>query len=178
MADNWYIKVNGEGDVIGGYSDDFRTPEEGDILLGRLGRHFGLRLKDDKGRWRYRWTGSEVIEKSESERYDLAAEKAALREKVKVYARGLIREKVLSLSSEMGESDVGNNAIWLILLQDGRDATLRTYCGTVRDQVLAKLSEINSAENRGELEAITIPWKPFLSPAFREVVAHRPDDIL
>lgn len=107
--------------------------------------------------------GSYIIEdliarwKTRDELYDFEEEKIKKIEEAKSYGRGLIINKILDLSEEMGKGLHVENALWIQILQDGRRTTLKNYSNTVRTAVISKIQEINECETWEALDNITIP---------------------
>lgn len=100
------------------------------------------------------WTARD---KTRDELFDFEEEKDKKIEEAKTYGRNLIIQKILELSKEMGKNRHVENALWILILQDGRQTILKTYSNAVRTAVLTKINEINACNTWEELDAITIP---------------------
>ncbi|MFC5468403.1 hypothetical protein ACFPPD_06700 [Cohnella suwonensis] len=66
-----YIRVNEDGTIVYGFSSAFEEPQEGDIVIFEDGpRHFheafSEPLTNDRGQFRFKWTG-QVVERSQQE---------------------------------------------------------------------------------------------------------------
>lgn len=99
-----------------------------------------------------------MLTRDELEDFDEA--KAQKVEDAKSYGRNLIRTKILDLCTEMGETCEVENLLWMMLLDTTFSAdlvTLKTYCGTVRSAVIAKIQAISACTTWSELDAVTIP---------------------
>lgn len=60
-----YIRIDKQNRIIQAFSDAFRQPEDGDILIADTNeRHFNLDLLRDDGFYRYEWNGKEIIERA------------------------------------------------------------------------------------------------------------------
>jgi hypothetical protein len=95
--------------------------------------------------------------KTKDELYNFDEEKDKKIGEAKAYGQQLIVKKILELSNEMGENLYLENALWLLILQDKRYTTLKTYSNTVRTAVINKIKEINTCKTWDQLDAITIP---------------------
>ncbi|MED0672029.1 hypothetical protein P4S95_17765 [Aneurinibacillus aneurinilyticus] len=67
-----YIRLNGAGIIIHGFSSAFEQPQDGDILISEYGpRHFQQvwpeSLMNERGQYRYKWMDGQRIERSQTE---------------------------------------------------------------------------------------------------------------
>lgn len=77
IYNKYYVRVNASGGIVDGYSDLFRKPAEGDICINEQGRgHFRLFPDGEENPLLldgmsmtplYKWTGEEVVRRSEEE---------------------------------------------------------------------------------------------------------------
>lgn len=122
MSDRWYIRINAQGIVTYGFSDDFVAPQEGDILIPGQGRGFGILLQDVMGRPLWRWDGSQLVARGEDERYTLEEAKAARREEIRARARDIFnrRNNVMDIAFAVSQM-AANGQKWQDLMADVTD---------------------------------------------------------
>lgn len=85
MADRWFIRLDASNNVIYGFSDDFESPQAGDIQIPGRGRNFGIPLFDINDKPLWKWNGSVMVLRTDDEIYTL--------EDIKNMKRGEIRER-------------------------------------------------------------------------------------
>lgn len=62
-----YIRLNGEI-IVYGFSTAFEQPQEGDILIsGQTGRHFTIQLTNNNRQFLYRYNGSSIALRTQTE---------------------------------------------------------------------------------------------------------------
>lgn len=86
MVDRWFIRLDASNNVIHGFSDDFESPQIGDIQIPGRGRGFNIELFDINGKPRWKWNGNTMVLRTDDEMYTLA--------EVKTIQKELIRERV------------------------------------------------------------------------------------
>ena len=122
MADKWYIRIDGQGVVTFGFSDDFVSPQEGDILIPGRGRGFGIPLYDITGRPLWRWDGSQLVVRVEDEKYTLEEAKADKKEAIRAKARDTFNRRNDAMDIAFAVSQmVANGQKWQELLADVTD---------------------------------------------------------
>jgi hypothetical protein len=67
-----YIRLNGSGIIVHGFSDAFEAPQPGDILIVEDGpRHFHEAfpdpLQNERGQFRFRWADGQIVERTQQE---------------------------------------------------------------------------------------------------------------
>jgi len=67
-----YVRIDQAGTIVHGFTSAFETPQDGDILLYNIGpRHFHFfwpePLINERGQFRYKWTGSAIEERTQQE---------------------------------------------------------------------------------------------------------------
>ena len=152
MADKWYIRINGQGVVTFGFSDDFMQPVEGDILIPGRGRGFTIPLYDIAGRPRWRWDGSKLVARGEDERYTLEEAKADRKETIRAKARDTFNRRNDSMGIAFAVSQmVANGQKWLDLIADVTDwrAARKTA-----------LDAVDAAKTKAEVAAVKFMVPP------------------
>lgn len=70
-GNNHYIRTDTNGIVILAFSDAFpeiATPEPTDICVATdAGRHYNPQLTNERGQYLYKWDGTQMVERSQSE---------------------------------------------------------------------------------------------------------------
>lgn len=122
MSDRWYIRINAQGIVTYGFSDDFVAPQEGDILIPGQGRGFGVILQDFMGRPLWRWDGSQLVARGEDERYTLEEAKADRKEEIRARARDTFNRRNDAMDIAFAVSQMAaNGQKWQDLMADVTD---------------------------------------------------------
>lgn len=122
MSDRWYIRIDAQGIVTYGFSDDFVHPAEGDILVPGQGRGFGIVLQDVAGKPLWRWDGLQLVARGEDERYTLDEAKADRKEEIRARARYTFnrRNDSMDISFAVSQMTAGGQK-WLDLMADVTD---------------------------------------------------------
>ena len=119
-----YVTTNERSEIIGGFSDAFRQPSDGDICINEQGGYqFRLILDGEATEENpslfdgmsniplYKWTGSEVVRRTEEE---LDADRAAWREEQAAEeaerAANSPEARIEALETAMCEQDEANEA--------------------------------------------------------------------
>jgi len=122
MSDRWYIRINANGIVTYGFSDDFVAPQAGDILIPGHGRGFGLMLHDVMGQPLWRWDGSQLVARGEDERYTLEEAKADKKEEIRQRARDTFNRRNDTMDIAFAVSQMASNGQkWQDLMADVTD---------------------------------------------------------
>jgi len=122
MADRWYIRIDAQGIVTYGFSDDFQEPTEGDILIPGQGRGFGILLQDFMGKPLWRWDGMRLVERTDDERYTLEEAKANRKEEIRARARDSFNRRNDSMDIAFAVSQMAaNGQKWQDLMADVTD---------------------------------------------------------
>ena len=122
MSDRWYIRIDARGIVTYGFSDDFVQPVEGDILIPGSGRGFGIPLQDVAGKPLWRWDGSQMVARTEDEKYTLEEAKADRKEIIRAKARDTFnrRNDAMDIAFAVSQMTAGGQK-WLNLMADVTD---------------------------------------------------------
>jgi len=154
MADKWYLRADADGIVIHGFSDDFEVPQVGDVCINeQAGRVFSMQLSDQRGQPLYKLVDSQLIERSEEERYPFAERKADARIRLAESAEAVFKRawplvtilaglnRTLPTSWEFNGQTVDMQAMFDAAFLASSQATLQ------------KMAAIEAATTQEELEA-------------------------
>ncbi len=67
-----YIRIDNDKNIIKAYSDQFEQFVAKDICVNEnASRHYHLNILNSDGLYNYKWDGSKIIEKTETQKYTL-----------------------------------------------------------------------------------------------------------
>lgn len=109
MVDRLFIRLDASNNVIHGFSDDFESPQIGDIQISGSGRGFNIELFDINGKPRWKWNGSTMVLRTDDEVYTLDEVKTIQKELIRERARYTFTKRYDSMDTALAISQVLTN---------------------------------------------------------------------
>lgn len=109
MVDRWFIRIDESNNVVYGFSDDFESPQAGDIEIPRTGRTFNIELFDLIRKPRFKWNGSTMVLCTDDEIYTLQGVKDIKKEEIRERARYTFNKRYDSMDVALAISQVLTN---------------------------------------------------------------------
>lgn len=109
MVDRWFIRIDASNNVVYGFSDDFESPQVGDIEIPRTGRTFNIELFDLIRKPRFKWNGSTMVLRTDNEIYTLQDVKDIKKEEIRERTRYTFNKRYDSMDVALAISQVLTN---------------------------------------------------------------------